>query len=75
MDSVPNELDTVTRNILSLEIERQAIKKEKDELSKKRMEEIDRELVKLKGEEANLKTAWEQEKAINDQIKAKKSRT
>src|SRR5699024_2246749 len=50
MDSVPNELDTVTRNILSLEIERQAIKKEKDELSKKRMEEIDRELVKLKGE-------------------------
>ena len=72
MDSVPNELDTVTRNILSLEIERQAIKKEKDELSKKRMEEIDRELVKLKGEEANLKTAWEQEKAINDQIKAKK---
>ena len=72
MDSVPNELDAVTRNILSLEIERQAIKKEKDELSKKRMEEIDRELVKLKGEEANLKTAWEQEKAINDQIKAKK---
>ena len=72
MDSVPNELDTVTRNILSLEIERQAIKKEKDELSKKRMEEIDRELVKLKREEANLKTAWEQEKAINDQIKAKK---
>ena len=72
MDSVPNELDTVTRNILSLEIEHQAIKKEKDELSKKRMEEIDRELVKLKGEEANLKTAWEQEKAINDQIKAKK---
>ena len=53
MDSVPNELDTVTRNILSLEIERQDIKKEKDELSKKRMEEIDKEHVKIKREENN----------------------
>ena len=41
MDSVPNDLDTLTREILSLEIERQAIKKEKDELSKKRLSEIE----------------------------------
>ena len=59
-------------NILSLEIEKQAIKKEKDELSKSRLDEIERELVKLKGEEAKLKEAWQHEKRINDSIKSKK---
>ena len=72
MDSVPNELDTITRNILSLEIEKQAIKKEKDELSKNRLDEIEKELVKLKGEESKLKEAWNREKEINDRINAKK---
>ncbi len=72
MDSVPIELDTVTRNILSLEIEKQAIKKEKDELSKNRLEEIEHELANLKGEEAKLKDAWNHEKELNDKIKAKK---
>ena len=72
MDSVPNELDTLTRNILSLEIERQAIKKEKDEFSKKRLQQIEDELYTLKQEEVKLKEAWEKEKGINDQIKAKK---
>ena len=72
MDSVPNELDTLTRNILSLEIERQAIKKEKDEFSKKRLQQIEDELYTLKQDEVKLKDAWEKEKGINDQIKAKK---
>ena len=72
MDSVPNELDTLTRNILSLEIERQAIKKEKDEFSKKRLQQIEDELYSLKQDEVKLKEAWEKEKGINDQIKAKK---
>jgi len=72
MDSVPNELDTLTRNILSLEIERQAIKKEKDEFSKKRLQQIEDELYTLKQEEVKLKEAWEKEKGINDQIKVKK---
>ena len=43
MDSVPIELDTLTRDILSLEIEKAAIKKEKDELSKKRLSELEEE--------------------------------
>jgi len=72
MDSVPVELDTLTRHIMQLEIERQAIKKEKDELSKKRLEEIDHELEVQKGNERELKRAWEQEKNINDQVKEKK---
>jgi len=72
MDSVPIELDTLTRKILSLEIERQAIKKEKDEFSKKRLQQIEDELYSLKQDEAKLKDAWEKEKGVNDKIKAKK---
>ena len=72
MDSVPIELDTLTRNILSLEIERQAIKKEKDELSKKRLNELDIELSKLKEEEEELKKSWNEEKEVNNKIKSKK---
>ncbi len=73
MDSVPTSLDTLTREILSLEIEKQAIKKEKDELSRKRLSQIEEKLYSLKQDEAKLKEAWEKEKGINDQIKAKKS--
>ena len=73
MDSVPFELDTLTHKIMKLEIERQAIKKEKDELSKKRKEEIDNELEKLKEKEKELTAAWNKEKSLNDDIKKKKS--
>jgi len=72
MDSVPIELDTLTRKILSLEIEKQAIKKEKDELSKKRLSDIENELTELKEREKALKDSWNKEKSINDKIKSKK---
>ena len=72
MDSVPIDLDKVTRNILSLEIERQAIRREKDELSRNRLEKIEKELVDLKAKEKELKDAWNNEKKINDEIKKKK---
>ena len=72
MDSVPTELDELTRNIMRLEIEREAIKKEKDELSIRRREEIDKELYDMKLKEADLKAAWNKEKQINDNIKSKK---
>ena len=72
MDSVPVELDTLTRTIMKLEIEKEALKKEKDEISKKRVEEINEELSKLKTDEKNLRNDWEKEKAINDKIKLKK---
>ena len=73
MDSVPTELDKVTRKIMKLEIEKEAIKKEKDEISKKRKEEINGELSKLKEEEKVLKDDWNKEKEINQNIKDKKS--
>ena len=55
MDSVPTSLDTLTREIMRLQIEREAIKKEKDELSKKRVEEIDKELVVKQAKENELR--------------------
>ena len=73
MDSVPTGLDELTRKIMKLEIEKEAIKKEKDELSKKRKEEIDSELKTLKEEEKELTDAWNKEKDLNDDIKKLKS--
>ncbi len=72
MDSVPTSLDTLTREIMRLQIEREAIKKEKDELSKKRVEEIDKELEVKQSQEKELRSAWDKEKGINDKIKQKK---
>ena len=72
MASVPTELDTLTRKIMSLEIEREAIKKEKDELSKKRREELETEIASLKEEEAKMRSKWEEEKSLNDDINKKK---
>ena len=72
MDSVPIELDALTRKIMRLEIERQAIKKEKDELSKQRINEIDNTLVDLKQEEQELNNNWEKEKSLNKDLKDKR---
>ena len=72
MDSVPTSLDTLTREIMRLQIEREAIKKEKDDISKKRVESIDETLTNLQAQEKELKEAWDKEKSINDDIKAKK---
>lgn len=72
MDSVPIELDALTREIMRLQIEREAIRKEKDELSKQRVASIDETLDNLRRKEAELKGAWDKEKSLNDDIKAKK---
>ena len=72
MDSVPFELDNLTHRIMRLEIERQAIKKEKDELSLKRIHDIDRELESMKEKEKELTDAWNKEKNLNSDIKKKK---
>ena len=72
MESVPTELDTLTRNIMQLEVEKEALKKEKDDFSKHRIEEIDSELVGLKEKQGKLKSDWENEKEINTKINKKK---
>lgn len=73
MDSVPENLDNLTHKIMRLQIEREAIKKEKDEISKKRREEIDVEVEKLQAKEKELTEAWNKEKNLNVDIKKKKA--
>ena len=73
LDSVPVPLDKLTRKIMSLEIERQALKKEKDDLSRARVMKIDEELSNLKKEESEMRHKWEEEKGIKDKINQKKS--
>ena len=72
MESVPTELDTLTRQIMQLQIEKEALKKEKDEISKNRIKEIDNKLNILKEKETSLRNDWEDEKKINSLINEKK---
>ena len=72
LESMPVELDELTRKIMSLEIERQALKKEKDDISKKRIDEIDESLVTMKEKEADLRSKWESEKEAKTEINKKK---
>ena len=60
MDSVPEELDTINRNIKQLEIERAAIKREND---KEKLKQIDGELEVLRGQQSEIERRWNEEKA------------
>ncbi|MGM9814248.1 MAG: ATP-dependent Clp protease ATP-binding subunit [Candidatus Enteromonas sp.] len=62
IESMPTELDESNRKIRQLEIERVALKKEKDESSKKRLEELEQELDKEKANFQSLMNLWEEEK-------------
>jgi ATP-dependent Clp protease ATP-binding subunit ClpB len=64
MDSMPTSLDQQERQIAQLEIEREALKREKDIESKARREEIEQKLASLKEEYAAAKTYWEQEREM-----------
>ncbi len=63
IDSMPAELDQITRKIMMLEMERQSLKNEKDELSKNRLLKVEEELASLKNEELKFKEEWNKEKA------------
>lgn len=62
IDSMPAELDEVTRRIMQLEIEQAALKKEKDKASKDRLEALGAELGELKEKSSTMRTQWENEK-------------
>jgi len=62
IDSMPTELDEVSRRVMQLEIEREALKKEKDLASKERLERLERELADLKEEANALSARWKAEK-------------
>lgn len=62
IDSLPQELDIIKRRIMQLEIERQALKKEKDDASLTRLEKLEKELHDLKKQDEELTRHWEKEK-------------
>ena len=61
-DSMPSELDEMRRRIMQLEIEREALKKEKDDGSRKQLESVERQLADLREQNTELTAAWENEK-------------
>jgi ATP-dependent Clp protease ATP-binding subunit ClpB len=63
IDSMPTALDEVRRRIMQLEIEREALRKEKDRASIERLHKLEKELADLKEEQTGLQSQWEQEKA------------
>jgi ATP-dependent Clp protease ATP-binding subunit ClpB len=72
IDSKPQALDIVDRNIMQLEIERQALQKEKDKASSERLKKIEAELANLREQSSQLTTRWKTEKsAIADLQKIK----
>ena len=62
MDSMPTELDAVSRKIIQMEIEEAALKKEEDELSKSRLAELQKELAEERDRFNAMKAQWENEK-------------
>ena len=63
IDSLPAELDEVSRKVMQLEIEREALRKETDNVSRARLETIEQELAEKNQELATLKARWEAEKS------------
>jgi ATP-dependent Clp protease ATP-binding subunit ClpB len=70
IDSMPQELDEVTRRIMQLEIEEAALKKEKDKASKDRLEDLRRELADLKTRADAMRAQWEAEKQAIEKVRA-----
>jgi ATP-dependent Clp protease ATP-binding subunit ClpB len=64
IDSMPLELDEATRRIMQLEIERQGLKKETDEVSRERLRKLEDELAELRVQADDIKTQWDEEKKI-----------
>jgi ATP-dependent Clp protease ATP-binding subunit ClpB len=62
IDSMPQELDEVSRRIMQLEIEREALRKESDRASRERLDTLERELAQLREEQAKLRNRWDKEK-------------
>lgn len=72
MDSMPSEIDELTRRIMQLDIEHAALKIEKDEASKRRLAGLEKELSNLRENEKELKLRWNNEK--KNIVKAQKIR-
>ncbi len=73
MNSMPTELDQVTRRLMQLEIEEAALKKESDDASKKRLKNLQEELADLREEANSMKMQWETEKQEVNSVSSKRA--
>ena len=69
IDSMPEELDQISRKIMQLEIEKQALGKESDKASAQRLETLEKELAQLKDKSNAMRAQWESEKKAISQVK------
>ncbi len=74
IDSMPVEIDEIRRRVLQLEIEREALKKEEDDQSKLRLEDLEKELSNYKEDYDRLLAKWEDEKKSLDRVKEIKAK-
>ncbi|MBX2998428.1 MAG: ATP-dependent chaperone ClpB [Caldilineaceae bacterium] len=72
IESKPQQLDEIDREVMQLEIEREALRKEKDEASRGRLDALESELANLKEESARLTTRWQSERDAIQQLQALK---
>ncbi|MDA0842068.1 MAG: ATP-dependent chaperone ClpB [Planctomycetota bacterium] len=70
IDSMPAELDEVTRRVMQLEIEEAALKKEKDKASQDRLESLRKELADLKNKADSMRAQWDSEKEAIQRVRA-----
>jgi ATP-dependent Clp protease ATP-binding subunit ClpB len=69
IESVPVELDEVQRRVMQLEIEREALKKEKDKASKERLQKLEKELADLKARADALRSQWQVERQAVERLR------
>ena len=72
IDSLPGPIDTIERKLTQLEIEREALKQEKDDASKKRLDDLERELSELQEQRDTMRAQWLREKELITEIREKK---
>ncbi|QDG52674.1 ATP-dependent chaperone ClpB [Persicimonas caeni] len=74
LESLPTDIDTIERQITSLEIEKQALKKETDEASQKRREELEEEIAELREKASGMKAQWMREREVISTIRELKQK-
>ncbi|MEY4579725.1 MAG: hypothetical protein RL701_4428, partial [Pseudomonadota bacterium] len=73
IDSMPHEIELVERRVIQLTIEQQALKKETDAASRKRLEELQRELSELNEKKSGMRAQWLREKEVLGEIRKQKA--
>ncbi len=69
VDSMPAEIDAVTRRLMQLQIEAQALKKERDPASKARLDDVKRQIAELEESASGMKAQWQREREVIEQLR------